>query len=251
MFIKLRAVVAGSALLAASAGVAMAYPATVTTALNLRTGPGGGYAVETTIPAGAGVNVHSCGGGWCHLGFRGLQGYASAAYIAGAGPAIGAAVVGAAVLPEYYAYAYEYPPYWRNGYFYYWYGGHWRHVRRDRRWWHAHRSFIRSHRYARHEHRMVQRQHRRIAHQRNVIRQERRSAHHANRAAQRARHAARRAQAVHHRAVRQQVHRHAAVRRQAAHRAARHAAAHRSAVRHAARGGGGRARAGGGHRQRR
>jgi uncharacterized protein YraI len=167
MFIKLRAVVSGSALLVASAGIAMAYPATVTTPLNLRTGPGVGYPVQTTMPAGVTVDVRGCSGGWCNLNYRGIQGYASGTYLASGGTVVGPAAV--TVLPEYYAYAYRYPPYWRNGYFYYWYGGNWRHVRRSRHWWDRHRAFIRSHRHERrverrHERRQIHRERRQERH---------------------------------------------------------------------------------------
>jgi uncharacterized protein YraI len=241
MLINFRAVVAGAALVVASAGAAMAYPATVTSALNLRSGPGVGYRVKITMPPGAGVNVHSCGGGWCHLGFRGIQGYASASYLARGGVAVGPSV-GIAVLPEYYAYAYRYPPYWRNGYFYYWYGGHWRHVRRDRHWWDRHRTFIRSHRHERRVERRHERHHirRDRRHERHQIRRERRhERHHIQRERRQGRHQTQRVR-QHHAQARSHARRATHRARQQAHharRAAHHArhAAHRAnrSVRHA------------------
>jgi len=239
MSIKLRAVVAGSVLLVLSAGMAMAYPATVTRTVNLRSGPGVGYPIRATMPAGVTVDVRGCRGGWCSLGFRGIRGYASAAFIGGgAGPV---AVIGA-VLPEYYAYAYEYPPYWRNNYFYYWYGGHWRHVRRDRRWWDAHRTFIRSHHRA-YRNRPAIRQRHEVRPQRQGVRHERRAANRAAAVRRAARPAARnvRRQAPH-RASRPAVHRRAATHRRAVRHAPRHAAprATHRAPSHTGRGGQGR-----------
>src|SRR3569623_155802 len=67
----------------ASAGIASA--ATVTNDLNLRSGPGTGYRVVDTMPAGAYVDVIGCGGSWCRGNWRGAVGYASASYLAGGG----------------------------------------------------------------------------------------------------------------------------------------------------------------------
>jgi len=140
-----RSILAGAAFLVCSAGMAAAYPATVTQTLNLRSGPGTGYPVVETMPGGARVNVNSClGNGWCNLDFAGVGGYASGSYLAG-----GPGVAVAPLLPEYYAYAYEYPPYWRNGYYNYWYGGQWRRVRRDRSWWLHNQRAIMAHRHQR------------------------------------------------------------------------------------------------------
>jgi len=73
----------------ASAGIASA--ATVTNDLNLRSGPGTGYRVVDTMPAGAYVNVIGCGGSWCRVNWRGEVGYASASYLARGGRAVYAA----------------------------------------------------------------------------------------------------------------------------------------------------------------
>jgi uncharacterized protein YraI len=146
----LRSALAGAGLVAVSAGAALAYPATVTADLNLRSGPGVGYGVVATMPAGAQVDVQQClDNGWCELAFAGAVGYASGNYLEGGGPAVEPGVVVDTgpdyVAPEYYEYAYLYPPYWNNGYFYYWYGGRWRHIRRDRRWWDRHhQQFVRA-----------------------------------------------------------------------------------------------------------
>jgi hypothetical protein len=165
MSFMFRSIFGGAAALLCSAGVAAAYPATVTQDLHLRAGPGVGYAVVATMPGGAVVDVDNClGNGWCRLSFAGEVGYASGNYLAGA-PASSSAVVVAPLLPEYYAYAYEYPPYWSGGYFHYWYGGHWRRVHRSHAWWLHHRATILAHRrhrraihHAVRHHRMVHRQ---------------------------------------------------------------------------------------------
>jgi len=136
-----QSLLAGAALLVGSAGVAMAYPATVTTSLNLRAGPSTGYAVLTAMPAGAQVNVHNClSNGWCQLSFAGVTGYASGNYIAGAPRSSATVVVEPdTVFEPYYTYWDTYPPYWNNGFFYYYNGSRYLRTRRDRNWWEHHR----------------------------------------------------------------------------------------------------------------
>lgn len=67
-----------------TASAALAAPAQVTTTLNLRTGPGVGYRVETAMPAGAVVDVAGCtsGYGWCRVRWNGYDGWASSSYLA-------------------------------------------------------------------------------------------------------------------------------------------------------------------------
>jgi len=84
-----------AAALVLSAGVASA--ATVTEGLNLRSGPGTGYSVIDTLPAGAQVSVLTCGGSWCRVDWRGEEGYASRSYLGG---------VGYAYTEPYYEYGY-------------------------------------------------------------------------------------------------------------------------------------------------
>jgi hypothetical protein len=99
---------AGALLLA---GAGPASPAVVSTDLNVRSGPGTGYGVVATLPAGAQVGVLGCNGGWCRVSFGGGEGYVSARYLAGGGgPAYGN-------VPVYVA-----PPIFDFGY-----GGSWRH----------------------------------------------------------------------------------------------------------------------------
>lgn len=61
---------------------AVAGPGNTTADVNMRTGPGVRYAVITTIPAGAPVQVFECSS-WCQVGFAGTHGFVSANYIAG------------------------------------------------------------------------------------------------------------------------------------------------------------------------
>jgi uncharacterized protein YraI len=52
-----------------------------TSNLNLRTGPGTHFAVAAVIPAGALVDIVSCGTDWCHLIWGGKPGYADARWL--------------------------------------------------------------------------------------------------------------------------------------------------------------------------
>src|SRR5262245_12320512 len=108
---------AGAALIL-SGGIAVAAPATVSSDLNMRSGPGTEYGVVATIPAGATVDVGGCTGSWCEVNFRGASGFANASYLSGGGGAPSAAVVtpGYAYGPDYaygddyYDYGYAYGP---------------------------------------------------------------------------------------------------------------------------------------------
>ncbi|HMB10789.1 I78 family peptidase inhibitor [Saliniramus sp.] len=63
------------------AGQAMAYPASTTADLNMRSGPGTQYRVIATIPRGGRVEVINCSRGWCDLIWSGRRGYASARFL--------------------------------------------------------------------------------------------------------------------------------------------------------------------------
>jgi hypothetical protein len=109
---------AGAALIL-SAGAAGA--ATVTTGLNLRSGPGTGYRVVDTMPAGAHVAVVRCNGAWCRVNWNGEVGYASASFITGIGYASNRYYYSSPYYDDYgyypdYAYDYGYQ------YDYGWYG---------------------------------------------------------------------------------------------------------------------------------
>ncbi len=75
------AIVAGTFVAAfAAPAAALAASAFTTGSVNMRTGPGPSYHRILTIPAGAQVNVHGCGG-WCSVTYQGRNGYVSASYI--------------------------------------------------------------------------------------------------------------------------------------------------------------------------
>ncbi len=114
--------------LLASAGVAAAAPAVVTGDLNLRSGPGTGYRVIDTMPAGATVNVRGCSGSWCRVAWGGAVGYASASYLGLGGPVYAAEPVYVAP-PPVVSFGFSTGPRWhgRN-----W--GHGRHYGRHHRW---------------------------------------------------------------------------------------------------------------------
>jgi uncharacterized protein YraI len=113
---KTKLLAAGAALIF-SGSIAAAAPATVTTDLNMRSGPGTEYGVVATIPAGATVDVGGCTGSWCELNYRGASGFANASYLSGGG-APSAAVVAPgydygpdyAYSDDYYDYGYSYGP---------------------------------------------------------------------------------------------------------------------------------------------
>jgi uncharacterized protein YraI len=113
----------GVGLLALSATAAAAVPAVVRNDLNLRSGPGTGYAVVGALPAGATVDVGGCTGRWCTVAYGGEQGYANRSYLdlgaAGAGgPAVG---VYTEEVPGP-TYGYVDPDYYGDGYPYGYYG---------------------------------------------------------------------------------------------------------------------------------
>ncbi|MCF4099036.1 SH3 domain-containing protein [Maritalea mediterranea] len=65
------------------AGSAMAYSATSTTALNVRSGPSTDYRVVDTLYAGEEVNVERCSSSrnWCYITHTGPDGWVSARYL--------------------------------------------------------------------------------------------------------------------------------------------------------------------------
>lgn len=84
-----RAIVVVGALFLGIAAAA-AQPATVTSDLNLRAGPGTNFRVILSMPRGSRVDILDCRGTWCQVDFRGRVGWASANFLA----------VGQAVRPE-------------------------------------------------------------------------------------------------------------------------------------------------------
>jgi uncharacterized protein YraI len=118
------------------AGATAANAAVVSGDLNLRSGPGTGYRVIDTMPAGSYVDVLGCTGSWCRVQFGGAVGYASASYLGGGGDSYAAAPVYAE--PPIYSEPYYAGPAFGFGvgfgsrYGYGW-GGGWHHR------WHGHR----------------------------------------------------------------------------------------------------------------
>jgi len=64
------------------AGAAFAYPAVVTTDLNLRSDPSTSSRVIGTMPEGTIVDVIDCRGSWCEVEWRGRVGFASRNFLA-------------------------------------------------------------------------------------------------------------------------------------------------------------------------
>jgi uncharacterized protein YraI len=124
MLLKNTMIAAG--LLALSSGVASANPAVAENELNLRAGPGPGYAVIISMPRGANARAWNCDGAWCRVSWNGHSGFASQRYLditryaptvaAASAPAVTYAASAPAVTytaPGYndYAYAPEYRNY--------------------------------------------------------------------------------------------------------------------------------------------
>lgn len=110
----LAAGIVASTLFAASAATAASGVATGD--VNLRAGPGTGYAVITTIPAGAPLEIYGCSS-WCQVSYGGTQGYVSGNYVS-AGRAVDPYAYATPVRPRYYNYApsYGYAPAYGYGY---------------------------------------------------------------------------------------------------------------------------------------
>jgi len=64
---------------------AQAAPGTLTSNVNVRSGPGTNYAVVDTVRRGEVVDVQQCQGSWCYINKRGPSGWVSASYLAAAG----------------------------------------------------------------------------------------------------------------------------------------------------------------------
>jgi len=71
---------AGGLLLVLATG-AGAFESVTSSAVNMRTGAGVGYARITTLPAGMSVQVDHCAANWCLVTARGNRGWVSAGYL--------------------------------------------------------------------------------------------------------------------------------------------------------------------------
>lgn len=82
-------VVTGIAVAAAAAMVflpaAQAAPGSATAHVNVRSGPGTGYGVVSTLQRGQQVDVQQCQGSWCYVEGRGVAGWVSSNYLAAGG----------------------------------------------------------------------------------------------------------------------------------------------------------------------
>jgi len=88
---------AALAVLLLAAGSATSAPGVAKGNVNLRVGPGTGYARIATVPAGARVEILRCSG-WCEVIHAGRRGWVSGAYVARAAWSV--ARGGYAVLPD-------------------------------------------------------------------------------------------------------------------------------------------------------
>jgi len=66
---------------------ANAAPGTITSNVNVRSGPGTSYGVVDTVRRGTTVDVQQCQGSWCYISKPGPDGWVSANYLTGAGGA--------------------------------------------------------------------------------------------------------------------------------------------------------------------
>lgn len=64
---------------------AQAAPGTVTSNVNVRSGPGTNYPVVSTVRSGTQVDVQQCQGSWCYVVRSGLTGWVSSTYLAASG----------------------------------------------------------------------------------------------------------------------------------------------------------------------
>lgn len=87
MAMKKKLLSAGLATLAliATTAIASAAPAVVTGNVNVRSGPGTGYAVVDTLRRGERVDIQQCRGSWCYIEKRGPDGWVSANYLSSGG----------------------------------------------------------------------------------------------------------------------------------------------------------------------
>lgn len=65
----------------ATTAAASAAPAFATSNVNVRSGPGTGYAIVDALRRGERVDVQQCRGSWCYVERRGADGWVSASYL--------------------------------------------------------------------------------------------------------------------------------------------------------------------------
>jgi hypothetical protein len=64
---------------------AYAAPGTITSNVNVRSGPGTNYAVVDTVRRGTQVDVQQCQGSWCYIAKSGPDGWVSSTYLTAGG----------------------------------------------------------------------------------------------------------------------------------------------------------------------
>lgn len=64
---------------------AQAAPGTISSNVNVRSGPGTNYGVVDTVRAGTGVDVQQCQGSWCYISKPGPDGWVSSQFVNGGG----------------------------------------------------------------------------------------------------------------------------------------------------------------------
>ncbi|MET0313740.1 MAG: SH3 domain-containing protein, partial [Hansschlegelia sp.] len=142
MAFPLKALLASGALLA-SVSAAAAATATATADLNVRSGPGTGYSVIDTLPAGETVHVIGCSGPWCEISMGASgSGFANATYLdirgGGPGPAPSTVVIEEDAPDDISGLAiggyWDSRPFYSYGGYYYW-GGRWYGSRPGRPGW--------------------------------------------------------------------------------------------------------------------
>jgi len=78
---KIATAITATAFVVLSAGSALAVSGQATGNVNVRTGPGTGYAKVDTLRSGERVEVKQCKGGWCYVEHPGPDGWVSANYL--------------------------------------------------------------------------------------------------------------------------------------------------------------------------
>ena len=73
---------------------ANAAPGTVTTNVNVRSGPGTSYGVVDTVRRGEQVDVQRCDGSWCYIAKPGPDGWVSSSYLSSGGRPVNSAQPG-------------------------------------------------------------------------------------------------------------------------------------------------------------
>lgn len=98
--------------LLATAGAAFAAPAYATGNVNVRSGPGTGYARIDVLRRGDQVDVQGCEGSWCYVEKRGPDGWVSSSYLSRSGGYQPPPVVVRPSPPPYYDPYPPRPPHW-------------------------------------------------------------------------------------------------------------------------------------------